>query len=652
MTPQSTDVRDVTFVGTETNHRRHCEVSGQADRVHLKVVMPFNRIDSIQGVGVLLNPHVAFAAWVTLTAALSGCSGDVSGGPADDSVPMTSDGHVNTATNPPGTSSTSISSGEPTTATAAASSDNPTGGTPPAPPSSSVGNPEPVPFAPAQGAYRRLTNAAFANTLRDLLAGPVQIGALEPDSWAVGGLPTIGAAEVSVSELGVEQYHSSVEASVELTFEDPARRTAILGCSPSSINDTVCFDSFVRSFGRRAFRQPLTEAQVARYTKLILDVATTFDDPYEGMQAATTALLLSPNFLYRLERGQAVENSGFWQYTSHEIASRLAYFLTNSTPDETLLELADQDELRTSEAVRAQAERLLDGPAGRESVGNFANELFQLRLVSLRAKDPELFPEYDAELQQAMMQEVPAMFASVVFDRRASALELFTTRNTFVTKELGAVYGLEVETDDEDALVPAILPPERAGLLGTGAILSIYGSQKEGSPTLRGKFVREVLLCQPMPAAPPDVSTVLEDPPVGQTFTKRERLIMHQEQPSCAACHALMDPIGLTLESYDAIGRFRTTDAGKSIDLSGSLDGTAFNGGVELGQLLANRPDTATCMLRNLYRYATGHVETASEATVLETLNQRFTAGDYRLRDLMLDIVVSDGFRYVAPPTP
>ena len=510
----------------------------------------------------------------------------------------------------------------------------------------------PVVFAPSPGAYRRLTNAAFTNSLRDLLNGPVEVGALEPDSWAVGGLPTVGAAVVSISELGVEQYQKAVEDAVEVAFADPARRDAILGCAPSGVNDTACFEQFVIAFGRKAFRQPLSEALVARYTKLVGDVAVMLDDAMLGMKAGVTAFLSSPHFLYRMERGEPDGASAHWRYTSHETAARLAYFLTNSTPDAELLDLADQDALLTVDAVRAQSERLLSSPAGRESVANFARELFQLRLVAMRAKDPELYPEYDAELQQAMMQEVPAMFASVVFDQRASAMELFTTRNTFATKELAALYGVQTPPSADGTLSPITWPEERAGLLGASGILAIYGSQKEGSPTLRGKFVREVLLCQAIPAPPADVSTTLEDPPAGQVFTKREKLTRHQEQPTCAACHALLDPLGLTLETYDAIGRYRTTDQGKPIDVSGNLDGTAFNGGVELGALLASKPETAKCMARNLYRYATGHVELPSESPVLTTLTESFTSGGFDLQKLMLEIVTSDGFRHVAPPTP
>lgn len=203
----------------------------------------------------------------------------------------------------------------------------------------------------------------------------------------------------------------------------------------------------------------------------------------------------------------------------------------------------EPDSLATVEGVRAQAERLLGSVRGRESVGNFATELFRLAIVRGRAKDPERFPSYTLTLQEAMAREVPAMFQSVVFDERAAALDLFTTRRTFVNRELAALYGLDASGLGDESWVPVELPPDglRAGLLGTAAFLSIYANQKEGSPTLRGKFIRELLLCQPIPDPPPDVSTVIEDPPPGVILTKRERLAAHRSQPVCASCHSAMD---------------------------------------------------------------------------------------------------------------
>ena len=518
-----------------------------------------------------------------------------------------------------------------------------------------VSGPPTTAFAPAPGAFRRLTATSFQNSLNDLLGGPVTIGDLEPDSWEVGGFATVSAGTVSISELGVEQYQTAVDAATTQAFADTTRRNKLLGCTPKSTTDTACFQSFVTAFGRLAFRQPLTAAQVTRYATVASTVAASAKDPYEGMRAAANAILLSPNFLYRTEKGAPASGTAFWQYTSSEMAGRLSYFLTNSTPDATLMSLVDSNGLQTASAVRAQADRLLSTPAGRQSVGNFAAEMFQLQVITGRGKDPTLYPQYNAALQWGMMQEIPLMLAALVFDQKASALTMFTTPNTFVNKDLAALYGLPTTGLSSTAMAAATLPSSglRAGLLGTAAYLSINGSQKEGSPTLRGKFIREILLCQDIPPPPANVNTMLMDPPAGQVLTKRQRLLeQHESVATCAACHALMDPLGLTLENFDAIGGYRQTDQGQPIDVTGTLDKTDFNGPLELGQLLSQKPAVASCLVRSLYRYGTGHVETDAEATVLYDLGQKFVASGYQLRDLMLDLVSSDGFRYVAATTP
>jgi len=511
----------------------------------------------------------------------------------------------------------------------------------------------PVVFAPAPGAVRRLTKAAYVNSLRDLLGGPVEVGDLEPDSSNVGGLASVTAASGSISSSGVQNYQTAADAITTHLFADTARRDKVLGCKPQSATDTTCFQSFVKTFGRLAWRQPLTAAQVTRYTQLISGLATAGADPYEAMRMGMSTLIQSPNFLYRVEQGAPPASGGtFWQYTSGEVASRLSYFLTNSTPDATLLDLADRDGLLTVDAVQQQATRLLGTTAGRQSVGNFATELFQLPTLATRAKDPTLFPQYTSVLQSAIMQEIPAMFQSLVFDQQgASAMDLFTTRKTFVTKELATLYGLPTTGLTSTALTAVTLPSDgtRTGLLGTAGFLALNSGQTETSPTLRGKFIRELMMCQPIPPPPANVSTILPDPPVGVTLTKRDRMTMHEQSGACAACHQQMDPLGFPLENFDAIGRYRTTDNGLPVDASGQIDTTTFTGIAELGQVLATRPEVSDCLVRNFYRYGTGHVEKDTEKPVLDALKAEFRTGGYRVRDLLVAIVTNDGFRYVAP---
>ena len=395
--------------------------------------------------------------------------------------------------------------------------------------------------------------------------------------------------------------------------------------------------------------------QVDRYSKLTSSNAALLADATEALRLTTNALLMSPYFLYRLEKGQSEpSNAKWWSYTPTEMAEKLAYFLLNSTPDAALLDAADAGRLTTADDIRTQAERLFATPRGRASVGNFASELFHVDIVFSKAKDATLFPTYTPGLQAAMAHEVPSMFEALVFDQKSSAMNLFTTTRTFVNSDLAALYGLPTTGLTATSWTPVTLPDTgaRAGILGTSAIATQYASQKEGSPTLRGKFIREVILCQEIPPPPPNVNTMLADPPPGVTYTKRERLALHRAMAVCASCHNRMDPLGLTLENFDAMGGYRTTDQGKAIDVTGDLDGTAYQGPRELGQLLSKSNDAAKCMVTSLYRYATGHGDQESEQPLIGDLFTHFQSSGYKLRDLILDVVASDGFRYVTPPAP
>lgn len=505
-------------------------------------------------------------------------------------------------------------------------------------------------FAAAPGAFKRLTTSEYLATVRDLF-GDVVVGDLEPDTF-VEGFAKVGSSRVSISLHGVEKYEQAAESVTEQVFRDPQRRAAFLGCTPNGVSDVACFSSFVNRFGRLAFRRPLTAAESKRYGALASTIAVKLNDPVAALRLTTKALLLSPYFLYRTERGAPDPSSSFWRLTSHELATSLAYFLTNTTPDAELLAAADRDELSSVTALRAHAERLLAGPRGRESVANFATELFRLTLIGNRAKDPGLFPEYTTALQAAMAREIPAMLQNLVFEQRRSVLDLFTTRSTFVNAELAELYGIDAGALTSRSWVAAELPETglRAGLLGTSAFLSLNANQKEGSPTHRGKFIRQYLLCQKIPDPPPDVSTVIEDPPPGVVLTKREKLSAHREDSACAGCHALMDPMGLTLENFDAIGAFRETEHGLSIDISGDFDGVPFHGPVELGKLLAESPLAAECLVKNLYRYATGRTWSGTQTRVVAALGEKFAADGYDLQKLMIELVTSDGFRFVAPP--
>jgi hypothetical protein len=528
-------------------------------------------------------------------------------------------------------------------------------GTSPAPPGT-PGAPGPdapgattKPLRPGPGGLRRLTAPQFAATLRDLL-GPVTLPEIEPDT-AHSGFAAVGASTISVSPIGVEKYEAAARAAVEQVFSDPKRRDAFFGCAPGGAPDEACARAFVKGFGRRAWRRPLTGGELDRYTAAAVSIGRSLGDGYGGLRHVATALLQSPHFLYRVEVGRAAQpGTTLRRYDPHEMATRLSYLLWNSTPDDALLAEADAGGLTDAASVRAAAARLLASPRAREGLGAFLAELFAIEHVETVAKDAAVFSALTPALRRSMQTEFRRLFEAHALERRADLLELFTTRDTVVDGPLARFYGLEGPSGAAFAAATHPANGARAGLLGTGAFLVLWGKQHETSPTLRGKFIRTALLCGEVPSPPPGVSTVLPDLPPGARISRRMQLAQHVSDPSCAGCHGLVDPLGLGLEQFDAIGRFRTTERGAAIDPSGALEGAPFADARGLGERLRANPGVRDCLLRNFYRFATGRIETADEAPALAALGAAFDAQGRRLPDLVVALVTSDAFRLAAPP--
>lgn len=504
------------------------------------------------------------------------------------------------------------------------------------------------PYQPAPGTLRRLTRTQFRNAVRDVFGVEVDTGELDSDNYT-GNFAVVGAATVVTSERGVEQYQTAIEAAVSAVFDDATKRAAFIGCAPSGAANDTCVRGFLQSLGLRAWRRPLEATELDRLVAIATNASTQLGNPVEGARWATVALFTSPNFLYRPELGAAGAD-GALRFTAYEQASRLAFLVWNSLPDATLLQQAQSGALATADGVRAAAQRLLQTPAGRESVGAFAEEYLRLDRIATQAKDPQ-FTEYTEALQTAMARDMRGTWEVLAFDDKASALELFATPKVVVNAELAKLYGLDpaglTSTTFEVRSLPADGP--RRGILSKAAFLSTFANQKEGSPTLRGKFMREAFLCSSVPPPPGDVALMLVEPPADMPLTKRQRLEIHRTAPTCNGCHGLMDPLGLPLESFDAIGRYRTMDHGLPIDASGDFDGQAVTNSASLGSAVGANTTVAQCLVRKYYTYAVGHEQRDVDASVLNTLVTSFTASGFKLQDLVLDVVSNDAFASVAP---
>jgi hypothetical protein len=508
----------------------------------------------------------------------------------------------------------------------------------------------PPPFEPASGMLRRLTRPQFRNAVRDVFGVEVNIADLDADTYN-SGFATIGASDVVTSERGVEQYNSAIEDAVNAVFADANRRTQFIGCTPTGQPGDPCVRGYAQKLGLRAWRRPLTSMELDRFVALANKAATDLGNAVEGARWATVALFTSPSFLYRAELGTTI--NGTLRYTGYELAGRLSFLIWNSLPDQTLLDQAAAGTLTTPEGIRSAATRMLDAQAGREAVGAFAEEYMRLDRIVTQAKDPGLFPEYSAALQAGMTRDMRGTWEVLVLDDRTSLFDLFTTTKVVVNAELAGLYGLDsaglTSTTFQVRSLPANGP--RAGILSKAGFLSQFANQKEGSPTLRGKFIREALTCRDIPPPPPDVNTSLPDPTADTPMTKRQRLERHRTEPACANCHSKMDPLGLPLENFDAIGKYRTTDHGLTIDPSGEFDGTPVADARGLGAAASASATVAQCFVRRFYTYAVGHQERSVDGSVLNALFDSFQASGYSFRDLILDVVTHEAFSSVAPQT-
>jgi hypothetical protein len=500
--------------------------------------------------------------------------------------------------------------------------------------------------APAAG-LRRLTGDEYRASVRDLLgldAAAAAAIALEPDA-VLGGFSSVGASRVGLSARHVERFEAASYDLAARVFTDAQRRQALVGCAPASVDDP-CAGRFLSAFGRRAFRRPVTPAEVATYQGIARKIAAE-SDAWTGLSYAVAGMLQAPHFLYRVELGEPdPAQPPARRYTGYEMASRLSYLLTGSTPDDALLDAAERGALATAAGVRAESERLLGKPGAERAVLRFFGEHFDLAAMATVGKDPTAFARFTPELARSLGGEVERVVRRLVFERKEDLSAIFVTRDTFVNRPLAELYGTAVKPTG-GSWEPVTLPADgpRAGLLGFAGVLALRAGPVETSPTKRGHFIASSLLCRTIPDPPPGVDTNLPDVNPTKRQTMRERVERHMSDAACRGCHAAMDPLGLALEHFDAIGAHRATDGGLKIDAHGEIDGVPFDGARALGERLQAHPDATACLVRRFYEHATGMAARAEDEPALAGLTRTFEDGKRNFLALVGALVVHDAFR-------
>jgi len=503
---------------------------------------------------------------------------------------------------------------------------------------------------------RRLTHSQYNNTVRDLLGDRTKPALHFPAEDFVDGFKGQRQAQ-TISPLLAEAYSGAAEKLARNAFRFGDRRE-LIPCRPSAATDASCAKDFVRRFGQRAFRRPLSQEEEAEFIALLLKEARRAGQFLAGAQIVVEAMLQSPNFLFRIDR-----SSG-----PFEIASRLSYALWDTMPDEELFRSATAGELRTPEEIETQARRMLQSAFAREALNEFISQWMRFDRLFSSVKDRRLYTDFVPSLAEAMAEETRRLAYHLVWNDR-SFMEFFSADYTFANADLANLYEFSAPAQPF-GLVKYPPDSERAGVLGHGLFLAQTGKPEESSPTERGLFIREHFLCQDVPPPPPGVNSTL--PPFlidSKPMTNRERMTtVHLANTSCAGCHHIIDPIGFGLERFDTVGRwhqkqqltiFPTKDQRKTVkpqhhelelDTRASIVGmpnSGFSSARELGRILARDPGCQKCVVRQWFRFAFGRRETTNDRADLDRVFEDFRRSEFRFQEMVVSLMKSGTFRRV-----
>jgi hypothetical protein len=524
----------------------------------------------------------------------------------------------------------------------------------PAPAPAPAPVPPPVaqaPFQPAPLQARVLLSWQYKNAVNDLL-GQAAANAVSPlEDALLNGSSAVGSSTLTLSRTAVESYEKNALDAAKAALADSASRAKLITCTPASATDDACLNTVISRFGAQAFRRALTAEELNSWKAVGKASATAYSSFDKGVEFAVAGMLQSPQFLYVAEQGEAdAQRGGMLRYTSTEMATRLSFLLLGSTPPDALLASAAKGELANADGVRAQAKALLDMPQARTALNAWFAEWLSLNELATAGKDNTLYPGYNNALAASMKEESLQLFNALAFDAKRSFLDIFDANFSFVDAALAKHYGITAPAANGFARVDWPADSARAGVLTQAAFLSVMAHPVDTSPTLRGKLIRERMLCQPIGAPPPDVITSLTPAPGAPPKTVRERLQQHATEARCQGCHSQMDPIGLGFEQFDAVGRFRTKENNTTVDASGSLDAAgSFKDARGLATLLKADARVPLCITRSVFRHAAGHVEQTGEEPSLQAVEKAARTQGFNLRALLVELVASDAFRYASP---
>ncbi|MET0793469.1 MAG: DUF1592 domain-containing protein [Polyangiaceae bacterium] len=502
--------------------------------------------------------------------------------------------------------------------------------------------------APGRAPLRRLSNAEYRNTMTDLLGDSAATKSLIAS--ATNNFPSetesLGfrnnADYLGVSTLIAQGYVDAAEQFLDAI----AGNGNLLSCTPSAGAEMDCARTFIARFGALAFRRPLSSDESSQYEAIFQKSLTAYD--FESAVRATAfAFLQSPKFLYRVEFG-GTPSPAAGKPSGYEMANRLSYLFWQSMPDQSLFDAAAADQLSTPAELEAQARRMLKDPKASRLLEYFDEWLGTDALPSTFTRDATLYPNLDPNLVSLLQQETRSFVSDVLSRPDGNLNELFTAQYTYANSALATHYGLTGVTGTDFVKVPA---PGRAGVLTQGMLLA-RDKPTRTSIVRRGLKIRLDVLCELVPAPPPNVNLTLDTANTAN-LTQRARLEQHRTSPSCAACHNLMDPMGVVFEGFDAVGRPRTADEqGAAVDTSSTIAFTQdangpANNPAQLGQLLAQSEEVKSCYVTKSFRFFYGRDTDPADACSIAQLAKSFQGKAYSLSELLVALTQTDAFQYL-----
>lgn len=490
-------------------------------------------------------------------------------------------------------------------------------------------------------AMRRLTEAQYRNSIADIFGPDIKVaGRFEPIVRPTHELIASGARDSAISPAGLEQFDAMARDIAAQVF-DEANRGRFMRCQPKdpAAADAACAQAILARLGRYLFRRPLEADDLAAYVQMADAGAQPTHSFYRGLELALSAMLVSPKFLYVIETAEPDRaKPGGLILDGYSRASRLSYTLWNSTPNETLLDAAAAGKLEDPAQLSAIAQHMVDSPRFEQGVRAFFADMLLFERFDALAKDPVIYPYFNSDVAQAMPEQMLRTIVDHLVTRKGDYRQLFTTNRTYMTRALGGLYRVQVRKPSGWEAFEFPSADDRAGLLGQAGFLAMYSQSGRSSPTLRGRAVREQLMCQPVPNPPGNVNfTAVQDTTNKAMPTARIRLGQHVSDENCSSCHKLTDPVGLSLERFDGVGSFRTMENGAPIDPAGQLDQRKFSGAAGLGATLAADPDTTLCVASRALEYARA-MPSDDDGKLVETLDRAFAADGYTIQSLFVRI--------------